>query len=343
MADYPASVFAPTTKNAGDTIQPSHVNAMQAEITAIETAISPGASGTVLTSAGAGLSPTWSTPSTVRSAPAGRLTLTTALPVTTADVTAAGTLYYTPFRGNQIWVYSGSAWVLFTLTEISLALTLTSGKNYDVFVYSNSGTLTLELSAAWASDTTRTDALTLQDGFYVKSGSTSRLWLGTIRASGANTTEDSYAKRFVWNAYNRVPRAMRVIDTTDTWNYTLATVRQANGSTANQLDLVCGLASDSIAVTVVSHAINTNVNVTMATGIGEDSTSTFTSGGLIGRVDCFNTSSVHEITASLLAVPGLGRHFYSWNEYSQAVGTTTWRGDGGVTYTQSGISGMWSA
>src|SRR3990167_10303097 len=39
MADYPSSAFAPTTKNTGDTIAASHINALQAEVTAIEAAL----------------------------------------------------------------------------------------------------------------------------------------------------------------------------------------------------------------------------------------------------------------------------------------------------------------
>lgn len=39
MADYPGTTFTPTTKNTGDTIAGSHVNALQAEVTAIEAAL----------------------------------------------------------------------------------------------------------------------------------------------------------------------------------------------------------------------------------------------------------------------------------------------------------------
>lgn len=42
MATYPTGVFAPTSKNAGDTIQPSHINDVQAEITAVEDALKNG-------------------------------------------------------------------------------------------------------------------------------------------------------------------------------------------------------------------------------------------------------------------------------------------------------------
>lgn len=39
MADYPGTTFTPTTKTTGDTIAASHVNALQAEVTAIEAAL----------------------------------------------------------------------------------------------------------------------------------------------------------------------------------------------------------------------------------------------------------------------------------------------------------------
>lgn len=39
---YPTSVWAPTTKNAGDAIQPAHMNDAQAEIVAIETGLTQG-------------------------------------------------------------------------------------------------------------------------------------------------------------------------------------------------------------------------------------------------------------------------------------------------------------
>ncbi len=42
MASFPTSIFAPTTKNTGDTIQPAHINDVQSEIVAIETAIENG-------------------------------------------------------------------------------------------------------------------------------------------------------------------------------------------------------------------------------------------------------------------------------------------------------------
>ncbi len=80
----------------------------------------------------------------------GRLTLTSGTPVTTTDVTAATTLYFTPFNGSRISLYDGSsAWTLNSFSETSLSLSgLIKGVLYDIFGYLSGGTFTLE-AVAW--------------------------------------------------------------------------------------------------------------------------------------------------------------------------------------------------
>jgi hypothetical protein len=171
----------------------------------------------------------------------GRLTLTTGLPVTIADVTGATTIYFTPYMGNKIALYDGAAWAIFTLTERSIALgTLTAALPYDVFIYSNAGTLTLEV-LAWTNVNTRATNLVFQDGIYVKTGATTRRYLGTFYTTATTTTEDSFAKRLLWNYYNRLRRPLRIVEATDSWTYTTATFRQARASTANQVAVVIGV------------------------------------------------------------------------------------------------------
>ncbi len=115
----------------------------------------------------------------------GRLTLTSGTPVTTSDVTAATTLYFTPYTGNRIGLNNGSAWQVHTFTELSIAIPATTDTNYDVFVYDNSGTPTLEL-LAWSDATTRATAIAFNGGVYVKSGDATRRYLGTIRTPQAS-------------------------------------------------------------------------------------------------------------------------------------------------------------
>lgn len=271
----------------------------------------------------------------------GRLTGTTSTPVTTADVSPT-TIYFTPYQGNKIALYSGSSWTTYTFTEISIGLSsLTAGKNYDVFVYNNSGTLTLELSAAWASDTARTDALTTQDGVLVKLGATTRRYLGSFRANGANATADTVLLRWLWNYYNRVPRPMRVLETTDSWTYTTAAYRQANGSGANQLDFIIGVNEEPVTATVTGSGENSGGNVQVQVGIGLDSTTALATGVITGVGNTQAAATQRTMIANYHGFPGLGHHVLTWLEFSTASGTTTWAGDnGGATVTQNGMSGI---
>lgn len=142
-------------------------------------------------------------------APGGRLTLTSGVSVTTADVVGASTLFYTPHVGNAIPLFNGTTWELLTFTERSLGLSgLISSRPYDVFAFNSGGTVTLELTA-WTNDTTRATALAYQDGVLVRSGAATRRHLGTIYTTGTNTTEDSFLNRYVVNRYNRVDTELR--------------------------------------------------------------------------------------------------------------------------------------
>ena len=275
----------------------------------------------------------------------GRLTLTTALPVTTSDVTAAGTLYFTPYVGNQVSIYNGVAWIPYTFTELSLALTVTSGLNYDVFLLDNNGPLALEIEA-WASDTARTTALVRTDGWWAKTGALGRRYLGTIRASGSNVCEDSFAKRFVWNAINRVARPLRVTDPANSWSYNTSTMRQANGNTANQLDIVVGLSEDEFYCEAHAQWTNDSVSQGGVTAIGDGVTNAAASGSLIasGLNGDASVSSRQANRAAYLTIPGIGRRFFTWLEYGSGSGTQTWHGDNNApTLLQSGIHGLWRA
>ena len=306
------------------------------------TLLAPGTSGNVVTSNGT----VWASTAMTHhayggSTVSGRLTLTSDTPVTTADVTGAGTIYWTPFNGAIIDLYTGSAWTQVTFAEMSIAASGgTASKPHDLFLDYNGGSPALAL-LAWTNDTTRATALALQDSILVKTGDTQQRYLGTVWLDGSNQVADSYAKRHVWNYYNRVTRPMRVLDATNSWTYTTATWRQAGANTANQVDLVCGVAQDGIEVSIFAHCNNSSGNVQMSVAVGENSTSAVATGALIGRLDETNTSSIEPVQTTLRALPAAGRNYYVWLEYSQAAGTTTWYGDGGASNIRSGLVAMW--
>lgn len=89
--------------------------------------------------------------------PQGRLTLTSGVPFLTSDVTAAATIYYTPAVGVNVPLWNGSAFVPTTFSEISQALSDTTKSPaasvanaiYDMFVWSDSGTIRCTRGPAW--------------------------------------------------------------------------------------------------------------------------------------------------------------------------------------------------
>lgn len=263
----------------------------------------------------------------------GRLTLTTAVPVTTSDVTAATTIYFTPYKGSQVSLYDGTRWKKYAFTERSLSLSgFTASTPYDIFLYDNSGTLTLE-ALIWTNDTTRATALVLQDGVYVKTGATTRRYLGTIRITGSTgQCEDSILNRLVWNMYNRIPRSIQITDTTDSWTYTGTSWRSWDNSTANRVTFIRGLNEDEMMLNFMGCI---SVSSSLASlGIGLDSTSTPT-----GTFSRFGASILGATTAHYSAIPGLGYHYLQLLEYSSAA-TTTFYGDNAGTFVQSGANGF---
>lgn len=269
-----------------------------------------------------------------------RLTLTTGVPVTTSDVTAATTLYCCPYKGNRIALYDGSTrWNIRSSAQFSLAVgTLTANRPYDVFCYDNAGTPTLEFTS-WTSDTARTTALVYQDGVLVKSGATTRRYLGTFWTTSATQTQDALAGRHLWNYYHRVLKDMRVLDGTNTWTYTTATIRQARATASNQLDFVIGVSEDAVRADVAASSTNGSASVARTVGIGLDSTSAFAA-AMVAQSTAAAASARAGTSAHFDARIAEGRHYLAWLEYSAATGTTTWYGDnGGTAAIQSGIVG----
>jgi len=204
----------------------------------------------------------------------GRLTLTSNTPVLSSNVTGATTLYYTPYTGSQISIWDGSKWSVRTFTERSLSLSgLAANTNYDVFIYDNAGTLTLE-AVAWsnsgAGTSARASALSWLNGVRVKD-SDKRKYLGSFRTTGTTgQTEFSFyqyaslitVKPFLINEFNREKYHIKFVDPTNT-SYSTGTYRlyRASSNACIQLLLIESKSIDFyLRSNALAHRINISIN-----------------------------------------------------------------------------------
>jgi len=279
--------------------------------------------------------------------PGGRLTLTSGTPVTSADVTAVATLYYTPYKHNKVPLYDGSAWTLYSIsTELSQTASDTTKSpaavvaqaNYDLFIWSDSGTLRLSRGPVWTANDARgsgagTTELERVDGRLVNKVSITNgpaahrgLYVGTVRSDDTATFTDSKTKRFVWNMHNRLPRALRKAVGSATYTYTTATPRQVNADAANQVEVVRGQDEDPLSAELVGLFASSSAGNSAMVLIGLDSTS-------LPAVDCIgggatamigNSTYWTALRCSLSTYPGLGHRTLVMLECGSSVPTPYW-------------------
>jgi hypothetical protein len=292
------------------------------------------------------------------SIPQGRITLSTATPLINSTISAATTVYYTPYTGRYVPLYNGSTWTMTDIGgELSQATTdstkspaaVAANSNYDLFVWSDSGTYRFTRGPAWSSDTARgtgagTTELERVNGILVNKVAITNgpaaqrgTYVGTIRSNGSSQIDFQYGAISangtagiigVWNAYNRVSCAMVVGDSTDTWAYTTATIRAANGSPTMRVSAICGEAGSHLFEAAYSAQFTTTASGARA-GVGYDSTSV-----LDGAIGMFapNAGDVLSVIGSHAVPAGLGWHFFSANERGN-TGCTMY-GDNGSPGTQ---------
>jgi len=242
-----------------------------------------------------------------------RLTLTSGTAVTTADVTAATTVYLTPYVGayTALWNTGSALWELLQSAQVSIAVPATTNTNYDVFAYDSSGTLTLE-NVAWTNATTRATALVMQDGVWCKTGELNKRYVGSFRTTGVSgQTEDSAADRYLFNANNRVRKFLLRQPSTDSWAYDSNTVRQAAGNTANEVEFLIGLSEDIVECTLSTGFIGAG-NVGMV-GIALDSTSSTATCQIFSGLATVDGDRVPS-HAYYAGYPGIGYHSLVWVE-----------------------------
>lgn len=336
----------------------------------------------------------------------GRLTLVSGTAVTQTDQTAKTTVYFTPYRGNRIALFNGVNWDVKTFSEVSVAVPSDLFRLFDVFVYDNAGTITLD-ATTWDQSTgaitgasaanpcvitdvahglstgdiigiasitgtigtdatnglngniytvtvltvdtfeirpsntaglaytsggtwyklpnTRTTALVSQDGVQVKTGATSRRYLGTCMTTGTSgQTESSVSNRYVWNYYNQLFAPLVRRENTGSWTYSSATARQANARPHNQLNFVCGIAETTIHGCVrIKCEVSALSDVTVFIGLdGTTALADFIANSIPISAGTF-TVVVYE---GWSRVSSAGYHFLGWVEQGNGVQTMTFYG-----------------
>jgi hypothetical protein len=209
----------------------------------------------------------------------GRLTVSSGnpTPLGTTSYANQATLYWTPYKGDFVPVWNGSAWVLTEFTEISQALSDTvnspaaavANKCYDFFVWQKSGVNTVSRGPAWTdcnptatAQGDRVVTLDLIKGYYTNHTSITNgpaagygLYVGTIYTNASALVDvvqeglgsgGAYTMTGLWNYFNRVSTSMFVYDTGVSYTYTTNTIRIARASSNNKVSQVIGLPEDAV-------------------------------------------------------------------------------------------------
>lgn len=272
----------------------------------------------------------------------GRLTAENNVARSVSNQLAKTDIHYTPDRHNQISLFDGVHWLGYNFAQLTHGVPAVADTIHDTFIFlSNFETLEIE-PVAWTNDTTRAVALGTQDGRLIKSGDATKLYVGTFRTTSiAGQCEDSEAKRFVWNHYNRIPRKLKRLEATASWPYaTLDTWRQANAAIANRVETVSGLDDAWLDLSVRVSAQHSVAGSIMSVGIGIDST-TVNSADVSEVIGAPVANDFNAGEAKLKQNLAIGYHALNWLEITDAA-TATFFGthvSGGEDYSRSGLEG----
>ena len=305
------------------------------------------------------------TAAAVVTAPQGYLTPTSGVPIIPGDVSAATTIYYTPYTGVLVPIYSGVAMVPTSIvTELQLTLTSShvASNIYDCFIFLLNGVATLGTGPSWSAGSagsiaagtcargtgaggaalsrisgilTNTVSMTIRygDGTTTTTVAANQAtYVGSLFMDGTNGQVSCYRsygqsrKWGIWNAYNRAPVILKAGDSSSPWNYATATYRASRGDSANSLTIFSGLAEEVYDLAFLQNGNTNSNNSNLNIGIGYNSTSA-TTGTTGGFYGATSSASyLWEMTASYKAPPALGINVITSLEKSTGSGSETYYG-----------------
>lgn len=247
-----------------------------------------------------------STAAAVVPPPQGYLTPTTGVPIILSDVTAATSIFYTPYVGNTVPIYNGSSFIPTVFTELTLTLNAAHAASniYDVFVFNNVGVPTVVTGPSWSAGTggniasgtcargtgaggaalsrvngilTNTVQITGRNGATTYTiNANLATYVGSIfmdTTNGQITCHRSYGvsrKWGVWNAYNRAPIVLQMGLATASWAF-VGGFEKSNADVTAVLTMFQGLAEEFSETTFFQ-------NLTVASGAQVQIGISFTSG-----------------------------------------------------------------
>jgi len=270
-----------------------------------------------------------------------------------SDQTAKTSVFYTPYTGAIIPTWSGTAWVNNALSaDLSLALDTTnhtSANLYDVFVWVNTGTLSIGTGPAWTNATTRSAAIALKNGIWtnnatitLKNGAgagtagvaaNTATYVGTFYATANGQTGQALLPAAatggtnnilgLYNAYNQVTVTALCRDNTASWSYATTTWRASDASNSNRVSWVDGLQQSPVQAVFSDH-VGAGSGAAGTIGVDLDSTSaTPATATTFGGATLASEGATLTATASFY--PQIGFHFAQAVEY--ANGTNTFFGN----------------
>jgi hypothetical protein len=303
----------------------------------------------------------------------GRLSLTSAVPITITDVTAATTVFLT---AGQAPVSNGINLIQNISAQLSIALDSNaghtgyhqSGNNFDVFKFIDNGLVRIGTGPSWASgavagsNTVRgtgagstaiqylgntgaqvnTNPIVLRWGNAALSFTTvpvsQAVYLGSFRTTADGQTEDSVLNRLLFNAFDIAERKLLKQYTGASTPYSVGAWQQAYASATNQVTVLLGVTGTLVSMDVedITVSSSTTPRITHA-GIGIDST-TVNSADITSYNSPTTTVAANNV-ASYKGSPGLGFHTIAGLQYGSSVGgdTITWFPTAGQA--QGGIKG----
>jgi hypothetical protein len=285
----------------------------------------------------------------------GRLTLTSGVAETTADVSGALWAHYTPFAGQMVPLFDGAdfLWKNIGGELVNVASDAATNKAgpaavaadsaYYWMIWNDAGTPRLTRSPAWASDTDPGPAeLEPLGGWWlnkyaITNGPAARRGtiIGGFRSNAAAQLVDTAGFRWVSNIYNARPRPLRMAETGGSWDYATPTWRPSAGNAANKVDWFHALNAGFVDVSILATARSDTAGTTPLVGIGfdgADPSNSETMGCAPSVTAATRNIALHATARRAL---GHGRHYATWCEYVTNGGT--------ATYLSGTVSGLYQS